>query len=122
MSLYPSLPYSRIFYQYLTIIRHEHIYEQRISNRLIRSDEFPDDPRLVVQLFQGVKVVLCTLSSLSNPALVQKKVFSSVPVQNLVVDEASQIGVFEYMVRLHVIISWLHLTREFCFIFVMLVI
>ena len=46
----------------------------------------------------NVRVVLCTLSTLSNPSLDAKRVYNFVPVTNLVVDEASQIGIFNYMV------------------------
>ncbi len=47
--------------------------------------------------FEDVDIVLCTLSMLSNLNL--RKVFRKVRMNNLVVDEASQISVFDYMVR-----------------------
>lgn len=43
--------------------------------------------------------MLCTLSTLNNPNLVTKRIFDFVPLTNLVVDEASQIGILNYMVR-----------------------
>jgi hypothetical protein len=51
------------------------------------------------RLFLDANTVLCTLSMLSNPALDTRGVFKLVPMQMLVIDEASQINVFEYMVR-----------------------
>ncbi|KAH8115120.1 hypothetical protein DFH11DRAFT_1591562 [Phellopilus nigrolimitatus] len=75
---------------------HEHIYED-VNDHLIRTDEIPDDPRHVDLLFSRTRVVLCTLSTLSNPTLTGKRIFELVPVENLVVDEASQIGVFDYL-------------------------
>lgn len=43
-------------------------------------------------------VVLCTLSMLSNPTLDNCWMFKINPVKKLIVDEASQINVFDYMV------------------------
>lgn len=56
-------------------------------------------------LFRDIYVVLCTLSTLSNPALDENHVFRSVPMVSLVVDEASQIGVVDYMVVTHSVIT-----------------
>ncbi len=78
--------------------RHEHIYEQ-ISDYVIPSDELPSDALGVSLLLKGVRVMLCTLSMLSNPVLQQLRVFKHVPVHRLVIDEASQISVFNYLVR-----------------------
>ncbi|KAI5119293.1 hypothetical protein M0805_008208 [Coniferiporia weirii] len=75
---------------------HEHLYGD-VEDNLIRTDEFPGQPRDVDLLFSGISIVLCTLSTLSNPVLVEKRIFELVPVENLVVDEASQIGVFNYL-------------------------
>ena len=45
-------------------------------------------------------VILSTVSMLSNPKLHQLRMFTDVmPVERLVIDEASQINVFEFMVR-----------------------
>ncbi|KAI5120000.1 hypothetical protein M0805_008461 [Coniferiporia weirii] len=75
---------------------HEHIYEE-VKDSLIRTDELPSTPQEMAVVFDGVKVVLCTISTLSNPSVERKRVFSFVPMTNLVVDEASQIGIFSYM-------------------------
>ncbi len=63
---------------------------------MVRTDKFPKDPVDVDRLFEGVRVVLCTISMLSNPIL--KGIFDHVPLTNLVVDEASQIGIYNYLV------------------------
>lgn len=46
----------------------------------------------------GSSIILCTLGMLSNPVVEDHGVFNLVPVEKLVVDEASQIDVFEFMV------------------------
>jgi regulator of nonsense transcripts 1 len=49
-------------------------------------------------MLNGARIVLSTLSTLSNPGLDQVGIFSLVPVERLVVDEASQINAFDFMV------------------------
>jgi hypothetical protein len=78
--------------------RHEHIYEM-IQEKLIRSDELPDNPGALERSLGGTCIMLSTLSMLSNPALDVKGVFEIVPVVQLVIDEASQINLFDFMVR-----------------------
>lgn len=46
----------------------------------------------------GITLVLSTLSMLSNPMLNDCGLFKLIPVRSLIVDEASQIDVFEFMV------------------------
>ncbi|KAF9496717.1 P-loop containing nucleoside triphosphate hydrolase protein [Pleurotus eryngii] len=70
---------------------HEHLY-QKIQSYVIQSDEFSE--YLGVRL-KGVQVILCTLSMLSNKHI--SRFTSSVPLQTLVVDEASQIEVGDYV-------------------------
>ncbi|KAI0359312.1 P-loop containing nucleoside triphosphate hydrolase protein [Trametes cingulata] len=76
---------------------HEHLYEGRVEDTLIITDEFNghgfDAPRRI----GDARVILCTLSMLSNENLVTQKVFKHRPVERLVVDEASQIDMFEFM-------------------------
>lgn len=81
------------------LLRHEQIYED-VKSQLVRTDELPKKPRDVEILFHNIKVVLCTLGTLSNPKLLEKGIFELVPVEHLVVDEASQIGVLNYLVSL----------------------
>jgi regulator of nonsense transcripts 1 len=73
------------------------LYEE-IEAKLIRSDELPESGSEVSKTFDGATVVLCTLSMLSNPKLVDCGLFGIIPVKSLVIDEASQIDVFEFMV------------------------
>lgn len=79
------------------IRRHEHIYEP-LERYLIRSDDLFQNGAMVERLLLDSSVILCTLSMLSNPALDTCGVFDLVPVERLVVDEASQIDTFEFMV------------------------
>ena len=80
-----------------TRYRHEDLYDE-IENMVIRSDEIPDTPIAVSRLFGDVTVVLCTLGMLSNPKLHDCGLFRIIPVRTLVIDEASQIDIFEFMV------------------------
>ncbi|KAJ6623278.1 P-loop containing nucleoside triphosphate hydrolase protein [Mycena sp. CBHHK59/15] len=77
---------------------HEHIYSV-VADNLIRTDEFAKDHRGMGFMLGGARVILCTLSALSNPVLDQVGMFLHVPVERLIVDEASQINIFEFMVR-----------------------
>ena len=77
--------------------RHEHIYGP-IENFLIRTDELMGDERGIAHMLNGARIVLSTLSTLSNPGLDQVGIFELVPVERLVVDEASQINAFDFMV------------------------
>ncbi|KAJ3928828.1 MAG: P-loop containing nucleoside triphosphate hydrolase protein [Lentinula lateritia] len=79
---------------------HEHIYEQILKN-LIRTDELPDNILGMSRLIGSSKVILSTLGLLSNPTLEQNGLYDVVPFERLVVDEASQINVFEYMHIFH---------------------
>jgi hypothetical protein len=85
------------FLRTYTQYRHEKLYE-KIQDKVIRSDDLPDSISDVSKTFRGIKVVLCTLSMLSNPKLVDCGLFNILPVKSLVIDEASQIDVFEFMV------------------------
>jgi hypothetical protein len=85
------------FLRTYTQYRHEKLYEE-IQDKVIRSDDLPDSVSQVSKTFRGITVVLCTLSMLSNPILVGCGLFDILPVNSLVIDEASQIDVFEFMV------------------------
>lgn len=82
----------------LTLCRHEHIYKS-IEERLIRSDELPDNPTGLARVLLGSQIILSTISMLSNPCLENNGMFRLVPMERLIIDEASQINVFEYLVR-----------------------
>ena len=77
-----------------------------IEDVVIRSDELPDTPGEVSRMFSDVTVVLCTLGMLSNPKLEDCGLFRVIPVTALVIDEASQIDVFEFMVFLVLVIMY----------------
>jgi hypothetical protein len=74
-------------------VRHEHLYG-KIVNNLIRSDDFVEDLVAMERLLLGSRVVLCTLSMLSNPRLAT--IMRIVPPQTIIFDEASQIEIGDY--------------------------
>ncbi|KAI9063965.1 P-loop containing nucleoside triphosphate hydrolase protein [Trametes sanguinea] len=76
---------------------HEHLYDGEVKDTLIRSEWFfgaDFDPKHAIG---DVQVILCTLAMLSNPMLAPVGMFAYRPVERLVVDEASQIDVSEFM-------------------------
>ncbi|KAI0740540.1 P-loop containing nucleoside triphosphate hydrolase protein [Earliella scabrosa] len=79
---------------------HEHLYES-IEERLIRSDDLFSDPVYTERKLSGATTILCTVAMLSNPALDSSAVFRFVPVERLIVDEASQIDSFEFLHLFH---------------------
>ena len=74
--------------------RHDHIYAE-VNDHLILTNKLREGS--AKKLIQGARLVLCTVSMLSNPDLT--RVFRLVPMRMLVVDEASQVGIFNYLVR-----------------------
>lgn len=72
-----------------------------IENKLIRSDDLANLKGVVAveRLLGGSCIILSTLSMLSNPVLDQAGIFRVVPVEHLVVDEASQIKIEDFLVR-----------------------
>ena len=76
------------------LFRHEHLYH-KLSLHVIRSD----DMRKAVKELKGVKVILSTLSMLANPKI--DLITAKVPIKTMVIDEASQIAVSEYIFPLH---------------------
>ncbi|KAF9459527.1 P-loop containing nucleoside triphosphate hydrolase protein [Collybia nuda] len=75
---------------------HEHIYTL-IGKSLIRIDTLPTKMADTKKVIGSSCIVLSTLSTLSNPTLVKNGLFKLVPVDRLVIDEASQIKVFDFM-------------------------
>lgn len=75
------------------------MYEE-VKDVVIRSDILKQDSGIsgTRQIFDGVTLVLSTLSMLSNPILTDYGLLKLIPVRSLVVDEASQIDVFDFMV------------------------
>ncbi|KAL4064427.1 P-loop containing nucleoside triphosphate hydrolase protein [Scleroderma citrinum] len=78
------------FYEYW----HEHLYAHIHSNIII-SEEFIE--KSTMKQLYGCPVVLCTLSMLSSNKLHQLGAFKMVPLRNIVVDEASQIEIGDYI-------------------------
>jgi regulator of nonsense transcripts 1 len=81
-------------------LRHEHLYE-RLEHCFIRSDWFGGGPLAVSRLLLNehtnthTRVILCTLSMLSNRRI--EEFTRQVPVQTVLFDEASQIEVGDYL-------------------------
>ncbi|KAG9314970.1 P-loop containing nucleoside triphosphate hydrolase protein [Chiua virens] len=77
---------------------HEHLYE-KLEPRLIRSDKFPKSIVEASRLLLDCKIILCTLSMFSNPHI---DVFLRiVPVQTIILDEASQIECGDFLPVFH---------------------
>ncbi|TRM64357.1 P-loop containing nucleoside triphosphate hydrolase protein [Schizophyllum amplum] len=77
---------------------HEHLYQQ-IEHRVIRSDEFPGTPHEAERMVGGARVVLCTLNTLSLGRI--QALTHAVPVQTVLVDEAGQIEMGDFLPMLH---------------------
>ncbi|RXW20315.1 hypothetical protein EST38_g5539 [Candolleomyces aberdarensis] len=75
---------------------HEHMYAA-VQDNLIRSDELPASGVAMERLIGNSCIILSTLGMLSNPALEQCGLFKLVPVERMIVDEASQIRIFEFL-------------------------
>jgi len=67
---------------------------------VIRSDQLWKLDSEIEKVFDGVTLVLSTLCMLSNPVLDTCGLLKLIPVRSLVVDEASQIDIFGFMVTL----------------------
>jgi hypothetical protein len=76
-------------------LRHEHLYG-KVRENIIVSDKFPK-PGALRKTLQGTQVILCTLSMISNPKLQDVGLTQAVPVINVIIDEASQIEVGQYV-------------------------
>lgn len=75
--------------------RHEHLYG-KIERNVIRSEKF-GDKIVVEQLLRGSRVILCTLSTFCHPRFDSAGFALFVPVDTVIVDEASQIEVGDYV-------------------------
>lgn len=85
---------------------HEHLYH-KVQANMIRSDEFGI---IGPSRFKGCQVMLCTLSMLSNRSI--PKFTHHIPMKSLIVDEASQIEVGNYIS----VFSTFQSLRKACFI------
>ncbi|TFK73052.1 hypothetical protein BDN72DRAFT_762330, partial [Pluteus cervinus] len=75
---------------------HEHLYA-KIQGNLFRTDDLPKLQKDLEVLLGGSKIILSTLSQLSNPGFLVNGMYKVVPLERLVIDEASQINVVEYL-------------------------
>ncbi|OBZ72566.1 Regulator of nonsense transcripts 1 [Grifola frondosa] len=78
------------------MILHEHLYT-KIERNVIRSDDFADNIVGTSRLLLDSRVILCTLSMFSHYRLMPAGFTRLVPVETVIVDEASQIEVGDYL-------------------------
>ena len=78
------------------LLRHEHLY-RKISKNIIVPDNKSPNPSALQKTLQGSQVILCTLSMISNPTLRDVGLTQAVPIINVIIDEASQIEVGQYV-------------------------
>ena len=79
--------------------RHDHLYT-KIKKQVIRSDDFDLDIRTTAEALGDARVILCTLSMLSSDRVVKCHFTELVPVETLIVDEASQVEIGDYLIPL----------------------
>lgn len=72
-------------------------------DNVVRSDELTDDFVALERRMLGSRVVLCTLSMLSNPRI--GPVVRLVPLQTVMCDEASQVEIGNFVPMLHLFSS-----------------
>lgn len=65
---------------------------------VVRSDDLGREPIQAERSLGGSQIILCTMSMLSAPCMDSLRLFDLIPMERLVVDEASQIGTFEVLV------------------------
>jgi regulator of nonsense transcripts 1 len=92
-------------------LRHEHLYKKIGKDNILVSDRFSSQGAFQKAL-QGTQVILCTLSMISNPKL-QFIGTQVVPVINVIIDEASQIEVGQYVPLFK---SFGKILRKICFV------
>ena len=73
-------------------LRHEGQYSMALQQHVIVSNKFNQ----IFKEFKGCRVILCTLSMLSNKLLVSGGLLKQIPIQTLVIDEAGQIMMSKY--------------------------
>jgi superfamily I DNA and/or RNA helicase len=79
--------------------RHDHLYNQ-VKDQIIRSDDFKGDVRETMETLGDARVILCTLSMLSSDKMAKSGFPELVPVETLIVDEASQVEIGDYLIPL----------------------
>ena len=86
----------------LLIRRHDHLYHDVLEQNLIRGDKLPKNSRDTEIRLNGSKVILCSLSTFANPRIVTSGLTALVPVEVVIVDEASQIEIGDYLPLLNI--------------------
>ena len=76
--------------------RHEHLYEV-IRRNVIESGDFKWSMYDNERLLMGARVILCTISMLSANRIMECGFTKIVPVETVIIDEASQIEVGDYL-------------------------
>jgi hypothetical protein len=107
-----QLPYRGSWSERWCLLRHEHLYE-KIKLNVIESPKLPKTYLETERLFRGARVILCTLSMLSNKHLAESGLTRMFPLRTIVVDEASQIEVGDYLPVFHTFEKTL---RRLCFV------
>lgn len=79
--------------------RHDHLYTQ-IKNQVICSDDFEPDLVKTKEALGDARVVLCTLRMLASGRMAATGFPEHVPVETLIVDEASQVEIGDYLIPL----------------------
>ena len=79
--------------------RHDHLYN-KIKNQVICSEDFEKDKKKTKEALGGARVILCTLSMMSSNQVVNCGFSDFVPVETLIVDEASQVEIGDYLIPL----------------------
>jgi regulator of nonsense transcripts 1 len=87
---------------------HEHLY-YKVQNNIVCSDTF--NIASSKSNLKGCQIILCTLSMLSHPRI--NKFTKEIPLKIMVVDEASQIEVGNYV---SIFANFKHSLRKLCFI------
>ncbi|KAI0250236.1 P-loop containing nucleoside triphosphate hydrolase protein [Lactifluus subvellereus] len=90
---------------------HEHLYNE-IKNNIIISSQLPK-PSALKRALKDSQVLLCTVDMLSNPKLQDFGLTQAVPIMNVVIDEASQIEIGQYVPLFK---SFGKTLRKICFI------
>ena len=93
-------------------IRHEHLYE-KLRQNVIESSELSKSIVMTQRRFLDARVILCTLSMLSNVRLAKAGLFRLFPLRTLIVDEASQIELGGYLPVFH---NFEKTLRRVCFV------
>jgi superfamily I DNA and/or RNA helicase len=91
-------------------VRHEHLYE-KTEHKMIRTDSLPETRLEAQRMLLGARVILCTSATLLNERLAN--IAAVAPVETLIMDEASQIEIGDYV---PVINRYQHYLRKMVFI------